>query len=64
MLADRLNNPILAVVALALFVALAVHCMKPCVKYPLADACVNGVYTPVKEMSEHDARLIVSLYGV
>jgi hypothetical protein len=45
---DTLNSPILAALALAFIIALAHHSQNPCVRYPLADACVNGAYTPVK----------------
>jgi hypothetical protein len=44
---DTLNSPILAALALAFLFALAHHSQNPCVRYALADACVNGVYTPV-----------------
>jgi len=43
---DTMNTPIIALVGLFLFAALAYYSMQPCVKYPLADACVEGIFTP------------------
>lgn len=55
---------LIPIIALGLFIWLACYSQNPCVKYPLADACIFGAYTPVKEINDHEAFLIRELYGV
>ena len=60
---SELNDPTLALAATVLFAILAFYSQQPCVKYPLADACVDGVFTPVQEMETSEAAKILYLYG-
>ncbi len=61
----QLNCGTLAIIVFAAFAYLGFISQQPCVRFPKADACVNGVYIPVYEQgwSKQD-KLIMAIWNI
>lgn len=61
----QLNCGTLATLAFAAVAYLGFISQQPCVRFPKADACVNGVYIPVYEQGwTKQDRLIMAIWNI